>query len=167
LTAEEGSAKRPGMKRHPALVQLSRDHHQALVLGRALQADAPRRLRATLPADSADLVVHLKARFAAELEPHFAVEDRVLIPVSEAKGEPLALQALRIRHDHAALREMVASLAPGPRLGSALDAFGRRLMDHVQYEERIWFPTLEQELDTDALAAVAADLTGSVDGARD
>ena len=151
------------MKRHPALVELSRDHHHALVLGRALQADAPQRLRATLPADPADLVVHLKGRFAAELEPHFASEDRVLIPASEARGEPLPAQAMRIRHDHAALRDMVAALVPGPLLAEALDAFGRLLMDHVQFEERVWFPTLERELDDAALTALAAALTLAAD----
>src|SRR5690606_26575092 len=75
-----------GMKRHPAFLRLSRDHHHALVLGRALRDDAPERLRAGLPAEPTALVAHLKARFSAEIESHFKDEDRVLLPLSEARG---------------------------------------------------------------------------------
>lgn len=148
------------MKRHPAFLRLSRDHHHALVLGRALRDDAPERLRAGLPAEPTALVAHLKARFSAEIESHFKDEDRVLLPLSEARG-PLRLHAARIQGDHAALRAMMSALAPGPSLASDLDAFGRRLMDHVQYEERVWFPALEVHLDAEALAAIAAELAGA------
>ncbi len=63
------------MKRHPSLADLSRDHHHALVLARkSLQA-----------ADGSDQEVNdawetVCSDFAIDLQPHFDVEERLLLP---------------------------------------------------------------------------------------
>ena len=55
------------MKRHPSLASLSRDHHRALVLARDVRRALP---------DASALVADVRRRFARELEPHFAIEER-------------------------------------------------------------------------------------------
>lgn len=153
------------MKRHPSLVSLSRDHHHALVLARAARGrDGPPSGEAGT-GDPASLVARVVAQFQDELEPHFAIEERELIPRSESRGEPLASQAAHVVADHTALRAMITALAspaslPDPladRLAQ-LDAFGARLEEHVRYEERTWFPTLEAELGSEALARLTSSL---------
>jgi len=132
------------MKRHPSLSPLARDHHHALVLAHQLRADAPERLRAALPTGDAAIVAFVRERFARELEPHFEVEERFLVPRSEAHGGELRAQAATVREHHRSLRAMVARLEAGPQLDDELDAFARLLEEHVRFEDRQWFVAIEE-----------------------
>lgn len=119
------------MKRAAGLLSLSRDHHRALVLARAL-----RRAEPPAPLD-----------VIAELEPHFAVEEAELVPRALAHGGALADLATKLVADHAAMRA-----ASDPM------AFGDLLEAHVRFEERDFFPALERELGEEALARIAGAL---------
>ncbi len=119
------------MKRDERLRGLSVEHHHALVLARALEGGAA--------------VPDLTARFATELEPHFRIEEEVLLPALAAAGG--AALVARTLDDHGALRRLVREHAA---------AFGRRLREHVRFEERELFPACEAQLDPTVLAEVAA-----------
>lgn len=138
--------------RHPSLASLSRDHHHALVLARDARRSTPESSE-----DPAAFIAELRRRFDAELSPHFAIEERELVSRSIARGEPLASLAARVVDDHDALRAFVASLEPH-LLASQCEAFGARLEAHVRFEEREWFPALEEHLGADALARLAGAL---------
>jgi tellurite resistance-related uncharacterized protein len=131
------------MKRDPILAPLSRDHHHALVLARSLKRDAPAAVTANLPGAPSLLIEHVRERFARELEPHFAIEERDLVPECELNGEPLRSLAQRVLRDHAALRASVAGLTVDETLAERLDAFAHLLEEHVRFEERSWFVALE------------------------
>ena len=144
------------MKRSDALVPLSRDHHQALVVARDL-----RRATDESAADAAQRFVQFLSRH--ELA-HFALEESVLLPVigAEGQGEALARQMLE---DHAFLRDALrqvraAGAVPAP---AALRRIGERLRDHVQMEERQLFPHLEEALSESALEQVGARVRASVE----
>ncbi|RIL07039.1 MAG: hemerythrin domain-containing protein [Proteobacteria bacterium] len=135
------------MKRVAGLRDLSDDHHTALVLARRCR-------QAAQGGDAAALGAAWSAvrdAFARELEPHFAIEERHLLPALEAIGE--AALAERIRADHAALRAQVGE--PAPR-GGHVEAFGRLLDAHVRFEEREVFEPVQHRLAPAALAAIAA-----------
>jgi hemerythrin-like domain-containing protein len=133
------------MTRDPRLHGLSSDHHHALVLARSVAARAG---RADAAAQAAREVAD---RFATELEPHFRVEEEVLLPALARAGEH-ALVA-RTERDHAFLRETAAEAREGrtERLG----AFAERLTEHVRFEERELFPRCEQTLAPEVLDEVA------------
>jgi tellurite resistance-related uncharacterized protein/hemerythrin-like domain-containing protein len=139
------------MKRHTGLEPLSREHHRALVLARRLKAAAA---RADVAAEVVDAeIAERRAAFKADLTPHFAVEERELLPLCHGRAE-LAEHAETIRQDHAALRAMIAAAARDswPRDAAAL---ADRLEAHVRFEERVWFPALEAALDDATLAALS------------
>jgi tellurite methyltransferase len=138
------------VKRHPGLASLSRDHHHALVFAR----QARQWLSEATPAER---IAELRRRFDTELAPHFAVEEHELVGRTLAGPEPLASLAAHVVADHDALRAMLASLQP-VSLGSQCEAFGARLEEHVRFEEREWFPALEEHLGGDALTRLAAVL---------
>jgi len=119
------------VKRDPRLQRLSSDHHHALVLARRVAAG-------TMTADE------LRARFAEELKPHFAIEERLLLPALRDVGaEDLAVRTL---DDHAAIRAAVAS--------GALPEVADRLTAHVRFEERELFPACEERLPASVLDAL-------------
>jgi len=125
------------MKRRPWLRPLSDDHHGALVLARRVRRAAQQARSASA---LAKLWSEVAARFAAELEPHFAVEERWLFRALEAAGET-ALPA-RALADHARLRDLVRA---EPTAAAALE-LAERLESHVRFEERELFPRAESLL---------------------
>lgn len=126
------------MKRDPRLHGLSDDHHQALVLAR--------RVRRAVDAGAADAALRatVDQAWASHLGPHFAVEERWLLPALEDAGEPAL--AARTRAEHVALR--------GHLDAGRLGAFADLLRDHVRFEERTLFPACEARLPPAVLDAV-------------
>ncbi len=122
------------MKRSQTLIQLSREHHTALVLAKRAQTNA---------LDSGtlmQLMADFPARWNEELEPHFTEEEQVLLPRLLSEGADAL--AGRLAEDHAGLRALSARIIGGD--ATALPEFGRLLADHVRFEERELFPHYEQ-----------------------
>ena len=133
------------MQREPRLRGLSSDHHHALVLAQRLEklADAGR-------AD-AEVARRLAERFDRDLEPHFAVEEELLLPGLDADGDDVLVA--RTRADHAFLRDCATAARAGRT--DELVPFARRLAEHVRFEERELFPRCEEILVDSLLDEVA------------
>lgn len=126
------------MKRHAALQDLSREHHHALKLAldcrRAAVAADVARQDATIAA--------CRACFVSDLEPHFQIEERDLLPRLAAAGETALVE--RTLAEHAAIRQLVAAL---PQRGAGgLEEFAALMNAHVRFEERQLFAALEKLL---------------------
>lgn len=127
------------MKRHRKLLDLSREHHHALQL--ALQAK-----RAATSADPAAIgatAAACVAAFSSELDPHFVVEEKTLLPLLVAAGEHRLVE--QVVSDHAELRRLSVQLQQAD--DATLLAFAERLASHVRFEERELFVVLEALLD--------------------
>lgn len=123
------------MKRHARLQDLSREHYAALKL--ALHAK-----RAALSGDPAQVelaAAACRAAFAADLEPHFVVEENELLPLLVEGGQLELVR--RTEADHARLRRLAGELAQ-PAAAVLLD-FSEGLTAHVRFEEREMFEALE------------------------
>ena len=139
------------MKRDARLVALSRDHYRALVLAAALRRGGnPTQLRAR--------VAH---EFETDLEPHVRMEEAYLLAPLDRHDDAAPLVA-RGRADHAFLRAGAAAMRAGAAPDSA--TWGRRLHDHVRFEERELFPLCERLLTDAELDALAARMAAADDG---
>lgn len=139
------------MKRDPALVTLSHDHHQALAVAQKLRrADAQNAERAR-----SDLVDYWEGHGRT----HFRLEEEVLFPAFAGYGDPYDPLLARALCDHVAIRREVdaATGDAGASVG-ALQELGQMLSDHVRLEERALFPLIESTLPDAELAAVAVAL---------
>lgn len=139
------------MKRSPALAQLSRDHHVALVVARQLaNADTD---------DAAAAAVRFVEFLAGHELAHFALEETVLLPAMPdgPRGQTLTERMLE---DHEYLRLGAKRLRDSsqPLNTEYLHQLGQRLRAHVQMEERELFPYLEQALDPATLEELGARL---------
>lgn len=121
------------MKRDPRLRKLSSDHHSALVLARRLA----RHSGAWTAADGGTL----RERFSRELEPHFHIEEEVLLPALREAGR--ADLAERTQRDHEALRELIAAAASPAADSTLARRIGELLREHVRFEEQELFPSCE------------------------
>jgi len=127
------------MKRSQLLIQLSREHHAALVMAkraRAIEADA-----------SLQFLRDFEKRWNKELAPHFAEEEHLLLPLLEAAGEVGLVE--RLRSDHHQLQALSRRLIEGE--AEAAEPFGILLADHVRFEEWELFPRYEKLSDANSV----------------
>ena len=150
------------MKRHPGLIPLSRDHHDALVVAQGLilgRSQAPRSDWPTERRAQADRVV---AFFAHTLRSHFEVEEAHLFPavVTHLPGEADLVAQLLDEHD--AMRTRIRDLERDPTtdLDVRLPSLGRLLEAHVRREERVLFETMQREMEPADLETLGARLRG-------
>ena len=125
------------MKRHPALVHLSHDHHHALVEARRLK-------RAAAGPDPAAAATAFAAFFTEVTVPHLREEEESLFPLAAWSDEarPHVVQALL---DHQQLHALAEQLSePSDALPATMAALGDLLERHVRREERELFPLLER-----------------------
>lgn len=138
------------MKRCPQLEALSAEHHTALVLARRAARSAVGRGKLSVP----QAWQQIEAAFAAELEPHFSIEEKFLVPPLEKFSDSEVTQALaRLRDEHCLLRELVRDTQKHD--AENLARFGQALHDHVRFEERTLFELAEAKLATAELDRIA------------
>ena len=128
------------MKRHPALIPLSHDHHHALVEARRLRraADAP---------ESAAAARAFLGFFADETVRHFREEEELLFPsiLEFEEARELLVQALlEHQHLHALTARLQRLVMTGGEVDDVMRELGRLLEAHVRLEERELFPLIER-----------------------
>ena len=126
-----------GMKRHPALLQLSREHHGALKLAR----DAQRAAESGAAADVARLAQRVVDLYATELDAHFLAEEGRLLPALARAGAQALVR--RTLAEHAVLRDLVAALRQPEADAPTLLRFAEAMAAHVRFEERALFETAQ------------------------
>jgi hemerythrin-like domain-containing protein len=160
------------MKRHPALRDLSSDHHQGLVqarrLTRATGGDGTRstadvdegaqaRSREALRTVAADFVAFWHRHTA----PHFREEEEVLLPAFARFGDPASPHVVRTLVEHVRIRRLVGDLrrqlATGPVSTDTVRALGESLRDHIRFEENVLFPMIEEAMPEQALLEMAEE----------
>ena len=131
------------MKRHPALVGLSDDHHHELVQARRLleaaDGDADGRLRAG--------AAYVDVFFTDTVE-HFRREEETVLPLYALQPAADAALLERIRREHMELhglaRALRAEVAADDVSMETLEALGTLLRAHVRLEERELFEDVQR-----------------------
>src|SRR5437870_3503492 len=139
------------MKRHPALISRSRDHHAGLV-------QAVRLLRVAADGDAS---VRLAAArefvefFRNEERIHLRDEEEELFPLflRHVQSQPAPLREARLQHVQLEgfARKLEIGVAAGIVERETLDATGELLDAHIRLEERQLFPLIEELVPNDEL----------------
>ena len=140
-----------GLKRDPALVPLSRDHHfalrQCLWLRRAAAASDV--------AAAAGVARDYLAFHRDELVPHMADEEAIVFPAFDAFE---AAGTDRLRREHREIDDLTsrlrARLDEGGDPRPVMAEIASLLDDHVRYEERAYFMAVQERLPAGRLRAI-------------
>jgi hypothetical protein len=141
------------VKRDPALVGLSHDHHQALY--------AAMRMRRATAADVGDVRDVVSAFWRDHGAEHFRIEEEVLLPAYASVGDPRDEAVVTVLVDHVWIRERMQRLQADALSQAELQELGERLDAHVRHEERVLFPLIEGTLAPDALATLGRKLAAA------
>ena len=152
---------------------LHQEHHATIALMERLEQLLARHRRGVTPDINdhavAQLLTDLSVALAAEVERHFAFEEKQLFPYLEATGD--AAIGSHLTDEHGAIRPLGVRLASLARDASAhgFDAgrwqeFTRvgqelyeRMLMHVQKEEMALLPLLDEVMDADTEARLYED----------
>jgi hemerythrin-like domain-containing protein len=138
------------MKRHPDLQSLSRDHHQALVVAS--------RLKHVNDKDAIAARAAFLEFWRRHGQPHFRVEEDVLLPGFASAGGAEDPGVARVLRDHAEIRLRALQLQGDTASVPGQRALGELLAAHVRFEEGELFPAIEVALTSEQLSAVASAL---------
>ena len=137
------------MKRHPGLIPLSHDHHDALVLAQGLILGRSQAPRSDWPTSRRAQVDRVVAFFANTLRSHFEAEEAHVFPAAVAHLAGEASLVAQLLDEHDAIRTRIHDLERDPTtdLDVRLPSLGRLLEAHVRREERVLFETMQREMD--------------------
>lgn len=123
------------LKRSPELADLSREHHFELLFSWKIKQG----LR--LQADSHLLQDYVRYFWNHHMEKHLEKEEKIVVQVL-SEADPLRFW---VQQDHDLIRSLVSYLS-GEReeVTYLLDALQNLVTAHVRFEERIFFPYLQQ-----------------------
>ena len=137
------------MKRAEQLQDLSREHHQSLVMAKRMAEVAEKGSDEELLA----AIEKVKAYYEDELEVHFQHEERTIFaPIYKEYKEHIGL-ATGLLKEHGAIRLLIPQL----NLATAkedLAGFAEVLKNHTRVEERELFPIIEELFTEEQLDAV-------------
>lgn len=137
------------MPRNPALIPLSHDHHDALLVALRLKKGGPSSPHDTLWPIEPTQQLEALLRFAeTELYPHFLLEEELLFPASINKSVSIDLLIASLLEDHSAMRaslKMLKTYNP-EEVGERMRLFGESLEKHIRREERELFPMIEEQI---------------------
>lgn len=134
------------IKRNPAIVQFSREHHYGLLLVWKIRqglrlAVAPERIGR-----------YVTFAFGIELEPHFQAEENLLLNRLPGDND-LKIQT---EEEHRLLREQAGRLRETPDDAHLLETFAQTLENHIRFEERTLFNYLQEQFSSEILSAIEA-----------
>jgi hemerythrin-like domain-containing protein len=147
------------VKRHPALRELSSDHHQGLVQARRLLkagsgAGGSQEREAALE----EVARAFLAFWSEHTAPHFRAEEEVLLPDFARYGDPSIEPVVRVIVEHIKIRRLVDDLRRQNEEGApsveTMHAIGEILRAHIRHEEDVLFPLIEGIMPEEALEAL-------------
>ncbi len=146
------------MRRAPALIPLSHQHHNALALCVRIERSLSAQPRGRWPAgDAEQWQAEIERLFANEIQYHFQAEEQVLFPAAKNVPE-LAPLVEELSREHLRLRELSARAGSRELDPAELLRFSGLLAAHVRKEERQLFEALQNALAPEALKSLGNEL---------
>lgn len=133
------------IKRHPALVSFSKEHHFGLLLVWKIKQGLA---NAVAPERISNYVLYF---FDEDLQQHFKEEEHALFP-KLAAGNALRQQAEK---EHEVIYDIIGRLRNDKKNEELLQQFAEALKSHIRFEERELFTYLQQILPGSELEAIA------------
>lgn len=145
----ETATKKQPLKRDPNLVPLSREHHFGLLFAWKIKQGLAK--HASLET-MRDYVLYF---WETGLQEHFLAEEDLLLNILPATD----VQRYKVLREHDTVRNLVDQIEAKTDFSAAVfETLHSYLTDHIRYEERTFFPYLEQQASLEQLAKIGKHL---------
>ena len=129
------------LKRHPFIIEYSKDHHYGLLLVWKIRQGLKKSIEPHRIAGYINLFAE------KELIPHFDEEEKFLLNLLSPNDE-LRIEAT---NQHIELRQFLFEIEHEKVYNSTLECFANLLEKHIRFEEREFFPHLQKTIDLDTV----------------
>jgi hemerythrin-like domain-containing protein len=136
------------IKRNPAIISFSKDHHFGLLLVWKIRQG----IKTGVSAER--IAAYTLFFFKVDLEKHFNAEEVLLFTALDAR-DPLRRQA---EAEHRIIRRIVEQIEENKNNISLLEQFADKLEKHIRFEERELFAHLQEQLSENELLRIAERL---------
>lgn len=133
------------MKRNENIVPLSKDHHFGLLCSWKVRQGLKKETKVSRIRN------YILYFWKHHLEKHFKEEEEILFLYLEDE------YTLRIQKEHREIEDIVSKISSSENTDLISD-FADLLEQHIRFEERDWFPHLEEKLDASALEKIGSEL---------
>ncbi|GAB4292625.1 MAG: hypothetical protein Kow0098_12760 [Ignavibacteriaceae bacterium] len=147
------------MKRHPALRQLSHDHHQGLILAQQLKKGAPQ--YKGMPSTSEGKKEYAMLFYNNELIKHFEDEEKILFSSTSGRSAEIDRLISEIVSEHRHIEKLFDKLRENADIENTMDELGWLLEKHIRKEERKLFVEIEKILSNDELNTISEKISKS------
>ena len=132
------------VKRHPALVRLSRDHYFGLLLAQQLKhGAAPYK---GYPTDTEGKIKFLFSDYEEKLKPHFAAEENILFPAVKNLSPGISSLVEELISEHRKIFSLIEEVNSTTDKKEQLNKIGVLLEQHIRKEERKLFELIQQTM---------------------
>ncbi|WP_312133623.1 hemerythrin domain-containing protein [Empedobacter sp.] len=133
------------MKRSEYIVPLSKDHHFGLLCSWKIQKGLDKNIALNR------ITAYVDFFWKNHLSNHFEQEEQIIFPYSNEKYNQ------QIKAEHNDIRAIVEKIMQYPEK-SLFEKFSHLLKDHIRFEERDWFPYLQNNLNETELKEIGEKL---------
>jgi iron-sulfur cluster repair protein YtfE (RIC family) len=138
------------------LFSIAHDHFHGLMLAQMIKKDSL--VSGLFPVsfeDKSNYTIHF---YKMELENHFYIEENILQPLVRGISREVDLTFDIIIEQHKNIGEIISSLKDGTDLEERLDRAAKALEEHINFEENVLFPKIQDALSPEELAELAQRL---------
>ena len=145
------------MKRHSALIRLSRDHYFGLLLAQQMKhGAAPYK---GYPEDTEGKIRYLFSDYEEKLKPHFAAEENILFPSVKNVSPEISSLVDELISEHRDIFILIEGVNAADDKKEQLNKIGVLLEKHIRKEERKLFELIQQRLSEDELKELEKNLS--------
>lgn len=131
--------KNPPLKRHKALKNLSREHHDGLIFALRLQKGVAKKAKIEHMED------YVNWFWENYLHPHFQMEEQHLFPLCDESNEFV----LKAKAQHCEIKSLIETQ---PKTYELLKSLYQKIQNHIRFEERELFMRIQDQLSEKDLA---------------
>jgi len=149
------------VKRHDALVPLSKEHFSHLVFAKRLREGKPEKIESNWPdnSDEKKLILQTKEYFTVDMLHHFELEEQEVFPIYKMyieEGSPEKQLLNFILEHHQIVKQKIQSIDPlqGKELINKLKEIGTDIEEHIRKEERQLYEDIQKKIPTDELIEI-------------
>ena len=133
------------MKRNENIVPLSKDHHFGLLCSWKVRQGLKKETEVSRIRN------YILYFWKQHLKQHFREEEEILFLYLEDE------YTIRIQKEHREIEDIISAMSFSENTDLISD-FADLLEQHIRFEERDWFPHLEEKLDSSALEKIGSEL---------
>ncbi len=137
------------MKRHKALIRLSREHHDGLILAQIIKKGAPQ--YKGMPSNLTDKKDYTINFFQNYLVKHFDDEENILMKFLKGRDTLLDNLFEQMINEHIEIKSLIDKIKSKENYEDYLDKLGYTLEKHIRMEERELFDRIQNVIDNETL----------------